>query len=533
MDPVQRLEEVSRTFGPQAAREKLRLLAAVTAADGRGRGRRAAPARRTAAFAATLDFMRACPDDARVLTAVRAAIAGLPATGPVSYPYSYEVVLRLVRLHPDALEIDWEAFEEQGALLDALDLLVTPGEAQGLEDIRITLQDWFRRCRPPATRSDLAFFLSLLDRSGLDVRLQSQLYERCNAPIRYATPHRCAIALPAPRVRFQKAAFDRRLFPIAPLIRRRLPAVRRAGQPLIDVALRALCARSLEIYPLIHANPRDAWLVDGGRGVRIGLIGVPPGFRSPLETLHVFVVFRNEAAIAYGPAGVFLGCCELGVNLFPEFRGGEIRYAYAQIMRVLHHLLGVERFHLTRYAMGEGNDEAIESGAFWFYRRLGFWATNPAVETLARTEEARMAKRPGHRSDRRTLRRLSHTEASFDLSLGRRAPFDFGALGIAQSRFIATAFGGDRAAAEVRCARRIGRLLGLRGSPALRAIAPTLAMIPDLARWPHRDLDALARIVRAKDAPSELRAARLFGRHRRLETALRTLAERSKERARH
>ena len=96
----------------------------------------------------------------------------------------------------------------------------------------------------------------------------------------------------------------------------------------------------------------------------------------------------------------------MGINLFPEFRGGEIRHLYAQFMRVLHHHLGVEYFFLTSYGMGEGNEDAIRSGAFWFYRKLGFRAANPEVEALARTEEARMHAAPGYRSDRRMLRRL-------------------------------------------------------------------------------------------------------------------------------
>ena len=87
--------------------------------------------------------------------------------------------------------------------------------------------------------------------------------------------------------------------------------------------------------------------------------------------------------------------------------------------------------------MGEGNPAAIRSGAFWFYRKLGFLPDHPAVERIARAEEARKAARPGHRSDRRTLRKLSHTQAHLDLSGGRCRPFPFGALGVALSRWIA------------------------------------------------------------------------------------------------
>lgn len=526
MDPIRSFQALSRTFGGRAARPKLRLLDALRPDRCRG-------ARRLRQLHATLDFMRAYPDDARVLAAVRARIAASTPVEPPVYPYSYGVVRRLVRLLPGRLEIHWKAIEDETALLDTLDLLVTPGETQGLEDIRISTRDWFAACRPPGARTDLECFVRLLEGSGLSPALQAHLYERCDLPLRYAGPPPCEVELPAPRIHYQRAPLERGPFAIEPVIRQPIPALARGGQAVIDAALKALCARTLEIHPLIYADPAGVRVVDCGRGVRVALIGVLREFRSPLETLHVFLMVKNGVPVAYGPAAVFMGCCEMGMNLFPEFRGGEVRRLYAQLMRALHHVLAVDHFFVTRYGMGEGNDEAIESAAFWFYRRLGFRPTNPRVEALAREEEARMAARPGHRSGRRMLRRLSHTEACLDLSNGRRRPMDLGRLGVAQSRFIARTFGGDRALAERRCVARVRRLLDPGGDGwALRALSPLLCMIPDLPRWSRRERAALARIIRAKDAPCEIRAARLFGRHARLERALRALAESERGRAR-
>jgi hypothetical protein len=330
------------------------------------------------------------------------------------------------------------------------------------------------------------------------------------------------VELPAPRLFPQRAPFEREKFPLEPVIRRPLPEPRRGGQELIDVALQALCARELEIYPLIFATPDDARVVECGHGLRLVLVGLDREFRSPYETIAFFLVVKNGAPIAYGPAGVFLGCCEMGINLFPEFRGAEIRTIYAQVMRMLHHVYGVDLFFLTRYGMGENNPEAIASGAFWFYRKLGFRATSPDVEALARAEEARMATEPTHRSDRAMLRRLSHTEAWFDLSGGRRRPFPLGRLGIEESRFIAREFGGDAEAARAKCAARIAKVLGLpRGTGwGLDALAPSLAMIPDFASWSRAEKSALAEIVRAKSGPAEAGAARLLGSLGRLARAL-------------
>jgi len=50
----------------------------------------------------------------------------------------------------------------------------------------------------------------------------------------------------------------------------------------------------------------------------------------------------------------------------------------------------------------------VDSGAFWFYRKLGFRATDPEVARLVEREESRMRQTPGYRSSRRTLERLAN-----------------------------------------------------------------------------------------------------------------------------
>jgi hypothetical protein len=297
---------------------------------------------------------------------------------------------------------------------------------------------------------------------------------------------------------------------------------------VLDVALAALCSRNLEIHPLAYADPRDVTRADVGRGVSVVISGMTPELRSVPESDLFFLIVKNGIPLAYGPASVFLGCCEMGVNLFPEFRGGEIRFLYAQLLRSLHHLAGARYFFLVAYGMGEDNPDALKSGAFWFYRRLGFRAANPEVEALARAEEAIMARRPGHRSDLATLKKLSHTEAYLDLSKGACRPIDMGRLGRAVTRLVATEYGGDREAAMRGTARSMTGVLGIPDHPAwspqekeaLRRMAPVAALVPDLSDWSRRERAALAAWIRAKGAGSELACASIGSAHARLAQGL-------------
>jgi hypothetical protein len=297
---------------------------------------------------------------------------------------------------------------------------------------------------------------------------------------------------------------------------------------MLDLALVALAGRNLEIHPLIYGNPGDVTLVSGGRGIEVLLSGMLPEFRQALESDFFFLILKNGVPVAYGPASVFLGCCEMGINLFSEYRGGEIRYIYSQLMSALNHLAGVRYFFLTSYGMGDGNPEALKSGAFWFYRKLGFRAADPDIEGLAREQEAIMRRKPGYRCSLSTLRELSYTDAYLDLSRGACAPLNFESLGHAVSRFITGEFAGDRRRAERACVRRVVEVLGIderaQWSPAERAAleraAPILALIDGLSGWPARERRSLSAAVRARGGASEGEYIRSLQRVPRLAASL-------------
>jgi len=57
--------------------------------------------------------------------------------------------------------------------------------------------------------------------------------------------------------------------------------------------------------------------------------------------------------------------------------------------------------------LGHENEEAIESGSFWFYYKLGFRPESPQVARLVEREQKRIAADPGYRTPPAILRRLA------------------------------------------------------------------------------------------------------------------------------
>jgi len=100
---------------------------------------------------------------------------------------------------------------------------------------------------------------------------------------------------------------------------------------------------------------------------------------------------------------------EIGFNLYYTFREGESAWLYARLLRLFRQVLGVSYFSVDPYQIGLENDEALDSGAFWFYRKLGFRPLDPAAAELVEREEQRMRRTPGYRSSRWTLSKLAQS----------------------------------------------------------------------------------------------------------------------------
>ena len=66
------------------------------------------------------------------------------------------------------------------------------------------------------------------------------------------------------------------------------------------------------------------------------------------------------------------GSSEIAFNVFESFRGAEAGLIYGRVLGVTRALFGADSFTIFPYQLGDDNEEGIESGAWWFYRKLGF-----------------------------------------------------------------------------------------------------------------------------------------------------------------
>ena len=205
-------------------------------------------------------------------------------------------------------------------------------------------------------------------------------------------------------------------------------------------------------------------------------------------------------------------------------------------MKLHREALGVTSFSIDPYQLGFENEEAIASGAFWFYRKLGFRPTDRGVARLVAQEEERLGADPDYRTPPRLLRRLVTHNLLYEVpgtTSGAWDRFHIRNLGLRVNRRMARRFGGSAEAIRSAAAGRVAKALGLRPvrlAPlerrAFDSFALVLDEIGDLARWTRAERGGILEIVRAKAGAPERRYLRLLQRHARLRAALLALGSR-------
>jgi hypothetical protein len=335
-----------------------------------------------------------------------------------------------------------------------------------------------------------------------------------------------------------RVALRRPTAPAGQHVAQPLAAVERLGRRdaarSIALARAALAARAREVHAMNYANPDEVWRCDLGEGVHLVVIGVSAAQRLTLEANYGYLLLANGVPIGYGGVSPLYRQANTGINIFDPFRGSEAAYLWLQALRAFRTLFGTRRFIINGYQFGAGNSEAIASGAYWFYYRLGFRPSRADIAQLAAREAERLQRAPRVRSGAALLRQLARGDLHLDLDDFEAADhFDEALLphvGAALALRLAGAGAHGPMAAARRSARQVAVDLGVslgahRGAVKawFERLAP-LAALADPAGWPAGERRALADWLLAKGAPQERGFAQCAAQQTRLFAALRARA---------
>ena len=510
----------------------------------------------------TLCFLRAYPDSPEVLAAVEGLLgafdrrrdlrrfaakltdSGIAGTA-IDARFYTEMARWLAARWPERLHVLWDDVEAEELLERLLPQLVLPAQAASMEELGFPVREWCERLKGPG-ETDATFLVRRVAALGANPFLHEFLYQELGLWMRLEagpdTPSRTRSRLADAEVHFQTGPLRRARPDLVREVRRAPLAVREVapteGARLIDLAREAMVTRSRDLDAFSYGDPNDVRMVDCGEGLQFVAIGVRPERRLLLEAVYAFLTLKNGMPVGYVLNSALYGSAEIAYNVFETFRGGEAGYVYGRVLATVRALFGSDSFTIYPYQLGDDNEEALGSGAWWFYQKLGFRPKDPGALRVMERELARMARKPDHRTSIDTLRVLARENMFWHM--GRERDDVIGGVqlsdaSLAASAILARRFGSDLERAEQECSTEVAKLLGTRPTAswsanereAWRRWAPLITCLPGLARWTPAHRRALAAVVRAKGGRRESDYVRLFDAHRPLRRALAALAERA------
>lgn len=505
-------------------------------------------------------FLRAYPPDSRTVRAAEAELRGFArrvdhlgrsgvelsalddpevsgiAGATITTDYSLDVVRWLKRRHPRHVSADWADFEATDRLRALVPRFLPLLEEEALEDANVPYREWIAAA---GAKDEIAWLLERLEKLPLSEPEKAERYDALALDVRWELrdpqSSRSGMRWPTAKVFLHRGPLipRREVSLEAELGGPRLRVSRvglREGERIVDLAREATVLRYREYYGFTHADPATVRRADLGRGVTVFLFGLAPERRLPLRAGFSAFLVKNGVPVGYVEGLALFERMEIGFNVYYAFREGESAWIFARVLHVLRDAFGVSSFSVDPYQIGQENPEAIDSGAFWFYRKLGFRSTGAALRRLTEAEERKILESTGYRSPPRVLRRFAGRNVIFDARAARAGAWDdfhVRNIGLAVQRRMAARFGGDADRMRRESLRRVFRVLGIRppsANPtallALTNLALVWSLIPGLPRWSAQEKRALGAIARAKGGRDETAYLRLLQRHGRLREAM-------------
>jgi hypothetical protein len=504
-------------------------------------------------------FLRAYPQSPKVLQQIEKALSMFPRRvselardevdlSPMDQPevsgitgtsvtsnFSYALIRWLVRKYPRQLSIDWDWFEEEDRFGAVMPRFLPLLEEDAMVEAHVPYREWLRAAK--GKKNELRWLIEKFESLHVSDKTKAELYDSLKLHITWIFGHRSSrtgMRLPERRVFYHDQ----------PLIQRRdvslvrelnSPPIsvrslsRTEGEKILELARETSAVRYRELHGFTYGDARRVLRADLGRGTQVFVMGVRPENRLPLRAYHAALIIKNGVPVAYFEGLSIFERMESGFNLYYTFREGETAWLYARILRLMRQLLGVTVYSIDPYQIGHENEEGIESGAFWFYRKLGFWPVQPDLLKLTLGEEQKIAIKKGYRTSPRTLRKLASGHMLFYLNSDFRPnrnyksswdSFSIRSLGLIAQQRMARDFDSDatkfRAAAALEVAQRLHikpKTWSERDKAVLGNLGLILAEIPGLDRWNAGEKKLAAQVIRAKAGADESRYLRLMQQH--------------------
>lgn len=328
----------------------------------------------------------------------------------------------------------------------------------GYKDFKIRIDEF----HSSSEQTDLEWLMQTIQHSPLDNNTRSFIYNQLGIFIQWKIESESdsvsflrGASLP---IYFHATPLEKKINP-KEIIDQKLPApvklTLKEKQQLIHSAKMTLLYLYRETEPFTNANEDDITLFHLDKGISIALFGSTVDKRYSLESYIGYLVLKNNIPASYGGGWIFGERSQFGINILESFRGGESSLIICELLRVYHQYFGATQFVVKPYQFGLNNQEAIKTGAFWFYYKLGFRPQNRRLMELALQEEKQKLADPKYKSEFATLKKYTKSNLVLTLSDSSYPAYDPEIVSRKITRYINEHFNGDRQKALTSCYKEL------------------------------------------------------------------------------
>jgi hypothetical protein len=432
--------------------------------------------------------------------------------------FSFSKINYIVQKFPNQVSIH-SASSTSETQKSLLKLLLPSAEYSTIHEGEFDLKSRIAKFNSLKTQTDLEWLLQTIQQSSLDAKTQTFLYNQLGIFIQWK------ILSEIDSVSFLRGASLPTYFHTNPLdkkinfqdiISQKLPAPVKLSlkekQQLIHSAKMTLLYLYRETEPFTNANEEDITLFQLDKGISIALFGSNVDKRYSLESYIGYLVLKNNIPASYGGGWIFGERSQFGLNILEAFRGGESGLIICELLRVYHQHFAVNRFVVKPYQFGLDNMEALKTGAFWFYYKLGFRPENNNLKELAKQEEYQKQLNPSYKSDIATLKKYTKSNLALTLSETSYPNYDSEILSKRITAYINTNFNGDREKALNYCFKQLKDALEINikswkqeDIDYAKQVSVLFCLNFDAKNWMEKNKKDVQLFIQLKSAKTELR----------------------------
>ncbi len=466
---VTQLFSIRNRFGKQAASEKLQLLNAINIATVRNKTT-------LQSFYTTLLFLIAYPDNKTIYKTANELLKQLQqhiqANEKLKYSlyntgitgtslcaaFSFEMVKWLRETRRDEIKfVSFEADDEK--IQSILSVVMSKTESEIFQDANAEWKGWLKQLKKPG-EDILDQFIAIFNSSDIRPEVKEELWNTIGINVEISFTSQCCLPQSLTKLYYHRS-LNRKGIEKQTAVIEQAKLTENEAEQIIDCARMILLRKLRELDPISFTSAKHINLYHLSTGISIALMGMVPSHRHPVDSYMGYVVFKNGLPVSYAGSWILFNSGRMGLNVFADYRGGEARYIFDQILQLHTKVYHLKRFSIDPYQVGKENHEGINSGAFWFYYHGGFRPLQKVQQVLAIAEEQKIKTQNKYRTPAPVLKKLA--DSRLQLVLNKTAVrFDATDLSRVYAGIITKKYKGNRSLAEKEAAKKLADILQIK-----------------------------------------------------------------------